>query len=335
MDTRELTIQDLLKRVNLKLPLNQAIKNILKDYNLGTLKTVDPLFVGHEELNVIITTTKGKYGIKLMNKNRSKKMAAGLVRAMLKFDQAGVPVTRLHPSKNNQYLYELKPKIGKGFLFIADYFQGRTFHETQEITQDLKTITKSVALIHQLSFKTAPEYDFWLPQYLPQEFDTRGKYLKSEDYHLVKQIVRIFNAIDFTQCSQTVGHFDLHRDNIKKNKSGQICFFDLATVDRHYAILDLGSFIGFFLDPKQSVAQHRKRFNLILAEYLQHRHLNQYEKDHLFDCVKIIFASNVLGASYLINAENDDTEETYKWYRFGKWGLQTFSHSPSNQWPIN
>jgi len=323
MSTRELTLQDLLERVDILDTLESTLAHILDNYNLGTLIRVEPMFVGHEEMNVAIVTSTGKYGVKFINKRKPKSIAQGLVDAMLNFDQQGIPVTKLHSTKAGQYLFQMKPPIGRGFLFIADYFEGKTFHQTRVTNSDLVKLTQYIAQIHQLKFTPHPEYDFWLPQYLAKEFKSNGKCLNQEDRQQVDVAVKLFQAIDFSRCSQSIGHFDLHRDNIKKDSTGNICFFDLATVGLGASILDLGSFIGFFLDPHQSLRQHQRRYHLIVNTYTKVHHLNQYELSHLFDCVKIIFASNVLGAYYLIATEDDDTEETHKWYRFGKWGLNT------------
>lgn len=324
MKTRELTLTDLLERVSLNYSLEETVAQILTDYNLGTLKLVEPMFVGHEEMNVAITTTTGKYGIKFINKRKSQAIAAGLVTAMIHFDQHGIPVTKLHPTKTGEYLYQMKPPLGKGYLFIADYFYGKNFHQTNITNKDITKLTKYIAQIHQLQFEPFPEYDFWLPQHLAKEFKSKGKYLNKSDFVRVKTVVDLFHAIDFSRCQKSIGHFDLHRDNIKKDLHGHICFFDLATVGYDNSIFDLGAFIGFFFEPEQSLAQHQHRYHQIVSTYTQYRHLNDYELNHLFDCVKIIFASNVLGANYLMVAEDDNTEETHKWYRFGQWGLKTF-----------
>lgn len=332
LNNRALTLEDLLKRVDLTRSLEETIRSVLQDYNLGSLTGFQPLLLGHEELNVIITTTQGKYAIKFINKKKSVAVAEGLVRAMLEAYKGGVPVTKLYKNNGGSYLYKMPVSVGNGYLFIAEYFEGKTFNDVNVTDADLRTITKYLAKLHDLSFECHPEYDFWIPQYLVNEFEEKKSFLSLEDYKQVEKIVEIFNAINLSKCRKTVGHYDLHKDNVKRSESGDICFFDLATVDVNYTIFDLGSFIGFYLDPAQSLGEHKKRYALILNEYLKHRSLESYELEVLFECVKVIYASNVLAASYLMNAENDDTYETMKWYKMGKWGLNTFLDISKAEW---
>lgn len=321
---RKLTIADLLKRVDLANGLQAAIISVLKDYSLGKLISFQPLFVGHEELNVAIKTTKGKYAIKFINKRKSARIAAGLVNAMLEFEENKIPVTKMRKSRKGNYLYKLGRKVGKGFLFIADFFEGKTFNEVKATEKELREISKNLAKIHKLDFKAAPEYDFWLPQHFPEEFRKKSKFLPKADFAQLKKVLELYNSIDFAKCGKTIGHYDVHKDNVKKGKGGKICFFDLATVGKNYSIFDLGAFMGFFFSPGKKLNYYKKQYCIILKEYLKHRKLSEYEIRHLFDCVKIIYASNVLAANYLQKAEKDNTFETMKWHRLGKWGLNAF-----------
>jgi hypothetical protein len=104
-----------------------------------------------------------------------------------------------------------------------------------------------------------PEYDYWIPQHLPNEIIKKGKYLDIEDKRSVSEVVKELSMVDLSKCLKGIGHFDLHRDNAMINKIGEYCIFDLATVDYHHTIFDLGAYIDCFVLTRNSQSQNRKK----------------------------------------------------------------------------
>ncbi|HEC64791.1 MAG TPA: hypothetical protein ENI23_05835 [bacterium] len=325
MQGRELTLDDLLKRVSLKLGLREVIVHVLGDYDVGSYKEHEPLFVGHEEFNCIVNTSKGKYVIKFFNKGKKLAIAESNIKAMLEFDKADIPVPKMQRANGGEVLYKMKESIGKGLLFIMDYFDGKTFNEEAPTEKDMLNFAQIIAKVNNLKFDTTPEYDNWLPQYFLEEFEKNKKYLSEEDKKLLRRVEEIYRSIDFNKLTKGMGHFDLHRDNAKKDAKGNYNIFDLATVDYHYAMFDLGTFIALFCFAEgQTLEEQKSLYSKVISEYEKVRKLSKYEKKELFKFIKILYACNILAARQLIEGEDDDTEETLKWYRLGKWGLERF-----------
>lgn len=327
METRELTLADLLKRVDLNGSLTETVQITLLDYDLGQLVSIEPLLVGHEELNVVVTTTEGKFVFKFLNKRKSRRIAKSSITALKKLEQAHLPVPSLVPTKQGKGLYVLhgQRRLGKGFMYVTEHFEGRTFNETAPTEQDMAELTGILAEMHKLNFRTKPEYDFWLLVYLVDEFDKRKHYLSKNDISLVKPIVDEIRQVDFSRLGKGVVHYDLHRDNVRKGPNGDYCLFDFATVEHGYPVIDLATYIGLFcLSTDNALTKNRELFHFVINEYQSQNPLSQYEKQHLFTFVKGIYASNVVAANYLYVEEEDNTDENMKWYELGKWGLQTF-----------
>ena len=63
--------QEFCERINLKTDLSKLAEIICKKYNLGEYISEEIILVGYEDFNFILTTNKGKYCVKVFNKDRT------------------------------------------------------------------------------------------------------------------------------------------------------------------------------------------------------------------------------------------------------------------------
>ena len=66
-------LHDFGKRINLNTDLKNISEEICKNYNLGTYISNEVIATGYEDYNYVLDTTKGKYCVKIFNKNRTQK----------------------------------------------------------------------------------------------------------------------------------------------------------------------------------------------------------------------------------------------------------------------
>ena len=65
--------QEFYDRINLNTNLENISKEICKKYNLDDYISDELILVGYEDFNYILNTTKGKYCVKIFNKERTNK----------------------------------------------------------------------------------------------------------------------------------------------------------------------------------------------------------------------------------------------------------------------
>ncbi len=70
MDKFEL--QDFNKRIALNTDLENISREICKAYDLGDFVSNELITIGYEDYNYYLTTSKGKYCVKIFNKERTK-----------------------------------------------------------------------------------------------------------------------------------------------------------------------------------------------------------------------------------------------------------------------
>ena len=64
-------VQEFYERINLKTDLSKLAEIICQKYNLGEYIFEEIILVGYEDFNFILTTNKGKYCVKVFNKDRT------------------------------------------------------------------------------------------------------------------------------------------------------------------------------------------------------------------------------------------------------------------------
>src|SRR3989344_4570747 len=240
-----LTLTSLLGRASLESSLDQVGQRVTSEYSLGELLKIKPMFVGYEELNCLLITSSGRYVIKIFSKYKDKQTIDSNVKALIEFYKGGVPVPKLYKNTSGEYLYRLYDSTHT-YVIVMDFFDGQKFTEISPTAQDMLNVIGILVQIHSLSFSTHANYDMWLTIHLPREFEDKKKYLVSQDLDLIQPVVNKISLIDFSQLSKSIVHFDLHRENVMKNKKGEYCILDLASVDYNYTIFDIGTFIALF-----------------------------------------------------------------------------------------
>jgi Ser/Thr protein kinase RdoA (MazF antagonist) len=328
MGARDLTIDDLLNRIELHLTLDDACLKIINDYMPTATIKVQPLFVGHSELNAKIKTDRGVYVIKFFNKAKNRVICQLVADALLVLNQHNIPVPTILKGPMG-YLYELPPNVGRGFLIITSLFEGKTFNELAPALSDKVKTATYLAHIHQLadsSLQVESLYDPWLLEHLSKEFDKTGHLLVQRDRALIAPFVDEFRKLDLALLPRSTVHNDLHRDNIQKAPTGELCLFDMETIGIGYPVMDLATYIGLTcLEAHQTATENQQIYTAVIDAYQRVRPLTSYELSNLELLTKCIFASNIVAANYLIRSKGDDTQETYKWYALGRRLLKKFS----------
>lgn len=318
-----LATKRLLERINLDVSFEELAGQLTRDYGLGSSSSFKPLPVGYEEVNSLLVTNKGKFIVKIFSKDKDLKTIKSNITALLEYYKGGVPVPKLYPNSKNRYLYKIN-QVHAAYLIVTDYFDGEKFTEVQPTIEDKIKITKILSQIHKLNFKTSANYDIWLTIHLAKEFEKKYKYLSEENRELINPILDEFVKIDLSKFTKSIVHFDLHRENVMKNKNGDYCILDLASTDYNYKVIDLATYMALFCTEFNKAPKNNLHiYRTILKEYEKNNSLNDYEKGALLILIKATFASNLFIPEFLQKTGRDENPTQTIYYKFmGKKGLE-------------
>ncbi len=315
----------LLSRVQLHMPLMQLANRIAETFRLGSVLSFELLPVGYEEVNALLTTSTGKYIVKIFSKDKSLKAIQSNVRALMAYSAGGIPVPKLFPFAHNSYLYKI-PEEADTYLVVMEYFDGKRFTDISPTVKDKRLIVDIMANIHELRFQTSTQYDAWLTINLQKEFAEKSTYLTDKQLQVIKPVVDRFSQIQFDEFQKTTTHLDLHRENVMKDAAGRYCILDLASTDLNYTVIDIATYFALFCTEfTQNARENIYMYRELLARYTKQRTLSPYESAQLMTLIQATFASNLLIPAYLIASGTDENPAQTLYYRsMGEQGLELF-----------
>jgi hypothetical protein len=158
MDTFEL--QDFNKRIGLNTDLKNISEQICSQYNLGGFISNELITIGYEDYNYYLTTTKGKYCVKIFNNIRTRQDIVNYLERIRVVANSQINAPK--PLKiNNDIVLELDYKKNHYDICVFEYIDGKNYFElNQKANKEIiKELAKQTAMINQLDIKPDFIYD--------------------------------------------------------------------------------------------------------------------------------------------------------------------------------
>ena len=149
-------------RIQYKGELKPLLENVCGDYNLGSYSTHKVITVGYEDLNIILTTDKERYFVKVFADFRNAEDCKRYVEIMQTALEAGVHHPTLYKYQQGN-LYETTIDSATIRLCVLQFIEGNSFYSLQEqpTMDELRILAQQAAIINQMEVKPEPVYDSW------------------------------------------------------------------------------------------------------------------------------------------------------------------------------
>ena len=160
MDNFEL--KDFNKRIELNTDLKNISELICEKYDLGQFVSNELITIGYEDYNYYLTTSKGKYCVKIFSKERTAndiKNYLERIRAV-----ANSEVSSPKPLLvNGDITLSLDYNNNHYDLCAFEYISGKNFFEIGENPSSdvIKELARQTSIIHSLDIKPEFIYDSW------------------------------------------------------------------------------------------------------------------------------------------------------------------------------
>lgn len=279
------------------------IKSILQNYAVGNLQSFRLLKGGVENLNVVITTTKGKYVLRLHREAHSFRTKNYVIFELDLIDflrRRGFPIPQVIRMTDGERIFDFKATHGVLFSFE----EGK--HILRKDLWQVKEIGKVLGRLHKftrnLSINHAPYRKIITKEKIQ-------KYVKENLHYLEKQLPRTAKEISYLAKSKELGvpselpsgcvHVDLHDENVLFGGKKISAVLDWDDSFHGPFILDVGSAMRLWCAGRKKIDY--KRVRCLIQSYETERKLQESEKKAL---KKSCFTVILWHTSYLMQPQH-------------------------------
>lgn len=271
-------LQEFYERINLKTDLSQLAKIICKKYSLGEYLSEEMILVGYEDFNFILTTNKGKYCVKVFNKDRTFEDVNMYIDRIKLANTLKINTPKVYEC-DSDILCEIELDNVNFRLCVFEYVDGKSFYDLNEIPteKEIKNIISQMAQIHNAKLESDFIYDKWTITNFIKEYEEKGKYLDSKYNNIFESLVKRLKNIKLDNLPTSFVHGDIISPNVMKDNKDRLWIIDFAVSNYLPRIVDLAvTSCNLCLNPnnKDKTIQSTK---MILDEYQKYNKLTDYD----------------------------------------------------------
>ena len=310
MNTFEL--QDFNKRIGLNTDLENISKQICNQYNLGSFISNELIIIGYEDYNYCLTTTNGKYCVKIFNNTRTKKDIVNYLERIRAV--ANSQINSPKPLKlNNDIVLELDYKNNHYDICVFEYIDGKNYFELNQKAnkETIKELAKQTAMINQLDIKPDFIYDSWAIINFEQEYKNKRKYVSDKYKKEFDRLLTELKDINFDKLPKGFVHGDIISTNVMRDRNNKIWIIDFAVSNYLPRIIDLAVISCNMCLDNNSKENTYENIALLISEYNKYLPLTEYELSTFSTFYKLANAMHILQTQYIAKTEGDSEENQY------------------------
>lgn len=305
-----------LKEFNKRIGLNTELENISKEicfkYNLGDFISNELIKIGYEDYNYYLTTSKGKFCVKIFNKDRTIEDVENYLDRIRTIANSDVNSPKPFIINNDIFL-SLNYNDNIYNLCVFECINGKNYFELQEkpSIEVIKELAKQTSIINNLTSKPNFIYDSWAIVNFIQEYTKKREFVSEEYKYEFDKLVNEIKTIDFEQLPKAFVHGDIISTNVMRDNNNKIWIIDFAVSNYLPRIIDLVVIACNMCLVKNSKERTFENISLLLSEYNKYNKLTNYEIKAFEILYKVANAMHILQTQYIIKTEGDSYENQY------------------------
>ncbi len=310
MDTFEL--QDFNKRIGLNTDLKNISEQICSQYNLGGFISNELITIGYEDYNYYLTTTKGKYCVKIFNNIRTRQDIVNYLQRIRVVANSQINAPK--PLKiNNDIVLELDYKKNHYDICVFEYIDGKNYFElNQKASKEIiKELAKQTAMINQLDIKPDFIYDSWAIINFEEEYKNKREYLSDKYKEEFDKLLTKFKCIDLDKLPKGFVHGDIISTNVMLDSTNKVWIIDFAVSNYLPRIIDLAVISCNMCLDNSSKENTYENIALLVSEYNKYTPLSEYELSAFRTFYKLANAMHILQTQYITKTDGDSAENKY------------------------
>jgi Ser/Thr protein kinase RdoA (MazF antagonist) len=279
---------------------------------LGDFASNELIEIGYEDYNYYLTTSKGKYCVKIFSKIRTNediKNYLNRIRAVAKSEISSPKPLLL----NDDIVFELDYENNHYDICVFEYIDGKNYFEINEKPDNdvLREIAKQTALINNLDIKPEFIYDTWAIVNFKEEYEKKRQYLSDEYKTEFDKLLNEFENIDLERLPKAFVHGDIISTNVMLDKNKKVWIIDFAVSNYLPRIIDLAVTSCNMCLQEDSKEKTYENIEVLLQEYNKYNKLTDYELEMFEVYFRLANAMHILQPNYIIQTDGDSEENQY------------------------
>lgn len=308
--------RDVYERINNINVLDTILEKICDKYEIGKYLEHKIIQTGYEDFNISILTTKGKYFIKILNKERTDKECQRLAKIYYTARNNNINVPQIYKVKND---YVLKIKIQNETIrvILMEYIDGINMYESgRKLTlEEIGQVAYQAANIDKINFQVEPYYDEWTLTNFKIEYKKKIELICEEDKEIVTRYYKEFLKLNLDKFPKSYIHADMMNANLIKSKN-KICIIDFSALNYLPRIIEL-VVIVYGICNSDNREETIEKINYFLTMYNKENKISKVELENFDVILNAMGAMSIMQASF-IKANGNNFEENQYWLDVGK-----------------
>lgn len=315
-------MKDFQKRIGFTGDIQPILKQIVRDFKLGTYSSYKVIPVGYEDFNLIVKTSRGKYFLKIFAAYRNKENCKRYIEIITKALAHGVQHPKLLKSSQGT-LYETRYGKLPVRLCVMQYIDGKSIYDLKSglNSGEQKFLIKEAALVNKINLKPKFIYDSWAVSNFLKEFKKKQKYLDTASKKVLDRLAKEFSKFRIATLPHCLVHGDIIKTNVLRNKAGRIFIIDFSVSNYYPRIQELAVLLCSCLFDEKHPEKIARQRNFAIREYQRYVQLTDGEINAFPIFCDVAHAMHVLQATYEKEVCHNNSQENIYWLKLGKIGL--------------
>ena len=305
--------------------INTISNLVCKEYKLGSLIGTYVIEIGYEDFNAIITTSKGKYLMKIFRNSRSDLEVKQCISRSYIASQRGVKTPQILKNSKNEIVTIIKYLNSRFRVSVIQYIDGSNFFDLKRkpSIEELKKIVDIASNLNKIDYRPNFIYDTWAITSFCNEFKKKKKYLDEKYLKIVEPIYNKIQNFDYDKLPKAFVHGDMMSTNLMLDKNNDIWVIDFSVSNytaRINEIVVICDDIALITNDKE---ESEKRIKMAFDEWCKKVKATDLERESFRILFDVANAINILNPIYEI-ATGNDSDETKMHLEAGLFALTLF-----------
>ncbi len=302
--------------------IDNLSKRVCEEYSLGDYLNTKIIEIGYEDFNIIITTSTGKYFVKVYGNFRNDKEVSEVIERAYVGVENGVKSPKIYKNNEGNIVTNISINNSKFRLSVMECIEGCNFLELgrNATIDELKKIADLASQFSNIDYRPNFIYDTWAISSFKSEYEKKKQYINSEYLKYIEPIFDKLVEFNYDSLPKSFTHGDIILTNVIKDKNDECWIVDYSVSNYMPRVIEIVVAANAFAIIDGNKEESEKRIKIMFERWAKNVNATELERKAFELLFKVQNAIYVLNPSYQI-ALGNTSDENKKYLEIGKSGL--------------